>query len=155
MPPLLDVLRRDYPSLTFAVGKQFYWSPKSRTVHYNPNALSTDKGSWSLLHEISHAVLGHSNFSTDFELLSMERDAWQHAVKISNKYGLHIKDDHIQNCLDSYREWLYLRSTCPACTNAGLQIKNGIYRCINCNNLWSVSRSRFCRSYRINHLPVT
>lgn len=148
MHNLVDTLKNTYPDISFKEGERFYWSPKNQTVSYKKSALHTERGTWSLLHELSHGLLDHINFVTDFELLCMERDAWELARQLGKDCGFIIKEDHIQDCLDSYRQWLYLRSTCPHCTSAGLQSKDGRYRCINCNNIWRVSKSRMCRSYR-------
>lgn len=150
MDNLIPTLSKTYPDITFTEGSRFYWSPRNRSVVYKKSSLLHNRGLWSLLHELSHGLLDHSTFETDFELLCMERDAWEHARKISKDFGISLDDNHVQDCLDSYRQWLYLRSTCPNCTSAGLQIRSGSYRCINCNNTWSVSRSRMSRSYRRN-----
>lgn len=146
LEPLLDSLRADYPDLTFVEGDVFCWSPKNRQVHYKNSSETVCL--WSLLHEVGHAILGHSSYRSDFELLSLETAAWQQAETLALKYSLAIDPDHIQDCLDTYRDWLHRRSTCPACGNRCLQTNSQAYQCFNCACEWKVSASRFCRPYR-------
>jgi hypothetical protein len=140
---LVKVLAQDFPKLTFQEAKQEHWSPKKKTVFYSPN-----KPCFGLLHELAHAVLDHSDYQSDFELIKLESDAWGLAVKIGAKYGIKIEDDYIQNCLDTYRDWLHRRSACPSCGTHVLQSNSSNYHCFNCNTSWSVSSGRFVRSYR-------
>lgn len=154
MGSLLSQLKKDYPDLTFVPGDSFYWSPQKNKIHYRLIDESP-QSAWPLLHELGHAELGHRRYSTDFELLTLEIEAWEHAKKLAAKYGYQIEEDHIQDCLDTYRDWLYRRSTCPKCTMNCLQIETDTYRCYNCNNEWRVSASRKCRTYRkIQKAPI-
>ncbi len=146
---LLEELAIKNPTLNFTEGKDFYWSPKDQTVHYNKDKLVSTEGSWSLIHELAHGLLGHSTYKTDYELLSYEVEAWQKAVKIAEEHGVTIDVNHIEECLDSYRDWLYARSTCPTCKLNSLQISPDAYKCMNCLCKWTVSPSRFCRPYRL------
>lgn len=150
MEQLLRQVRTDNPDLLISEGDHFYWSPRKRQIVYSP---STQSGTpeVSLLHELAHAHLGHQTFTTDFNLLQMEVDAWAEAEKLGLKYKVRIDADYIEDCLDTYRDWLYLRSTCPRCTANGLQENSGQYRCFNCSQTWSVSSSRLCRPYRRSH----
>lgn len=148
MNSILDFVQTSFPNLRLVASDSFYWSPRKQVVHFQPSALSDTTGSWSLLHEVGHALLLHQTFSTDFELLQLEISAWEKAKELAAGADITIPEDHIQDCLDTYREWLYLRSTCPTCTSAGQQIGLDNYSCINCNTNWQVSRSRTCRSYR-------
>ena len=147
MKSLLKSLQKDYPQISFASAARFYWSPKDQVVYYDPNK-NDIAAQWALLHELCHGLLGHSNYKTDFELLQLEAAAWHKAKEVAKKYSVVIDEDHLQDCLDTYRDWLHARSTCPACTEHGLQRVNRVYTCINCANEWLVSSSRFCRPYR-------
>lgn len=148
MEQLLSKLAADFPSLTYAPGKQFCWSPETGEIFYNTTATGS-RAEWSLLHETGHALLAHKTYSGDFELLKLEICAWDKASDIAKSYGVIIDDEHIQDCLDSYRDWLYSRSICPTCSTKCLQQSNYTqYRCFNCHTVWGVSPSRFCRSYR-------
>ena len=150
MTKLLSILRTKYPGISFVPKDSFYWSPRTSTVFYVPEALEGANGQWSLLHELGHALLGHSNFKSDFGLLKLESEAWVKAQKEAKNHTITIDPDHIEDCLDSYRDWLYQRSTCPGCLSSSLQIEPRRYRCFNCNNIWNVSSSRTCRTYRKN-----
>lgn len=140
-------LQKDYPQFGFKKGGQDYWSPGSKTIIYNPEQ-SLIKLQYSLSHELAHALLNHKNYKSDFELLKMESEAWHKAAELSHRYGFTISDEHIQNCLDTYRDWLHRRSTCPTCGLHVLQVSPNKYRCFNCQTQWTVTDSRFVRAYR-------
>lgn len=141
---LISKITADYPQFTFKAGTQEHWSPKTKTITYEagPN------NHYGLLHELAHALLGHDNYHSDFELLKLETLAWQTAAKIGKKYGVNLDDDHIQNCLDTYRDWLHRRSKCPTCGMHVMQADPKTYKCFNCGASWNVSAGRFARSYR-------
>jgi hypothetical protein len=147
MTELIKQLQTEYPRLTFTAGKAFYWSPKTQTITYTARA-SSKVAVWSLLHELGHALLGHDSYTSDLELLLLEVAAWETASELAKRYNHQIDDDHIQDCLDTYRDWLHQRSTCPTCGNQSLQQDAEHYRCFNCRTTWKVTASRFCRPYR-------
>lgn len=140
---LIELLIRDYPNFTFKSGKQEHWSPKTKTIIFNPNSAC-----FGVLHELAHAILGHRTYHSDFELVRLEAEAWELAAKIGQKYSIIIDEDHIQNCLDTYRDWLHRRSACPSCGTHVLQQASDQYHCFNCNASWRVSSGRFVRAYR-------
>ena len=148
MQPVLKSLSSRFPDLTFTSGKQFCWSPESQEIFYKLDAAScTD--TWALLHETGHALLGHQNYRADFELLQMEIAAWNRARLLANELKINIDEDHIQDCLDTYRDWLYQRSLCPNCSTQCMQEADfQHYRCFNCHTVWRVSANRFARAYR-------
>lgn len=148
MKNLLDRLKADYPAISFIEGEAFFWSPKNQTVTYAQISTLPEVAKWSLLHEVSHGILGHTGYTSDFELVRLEVAAWQHASKLAKRYGIKIDPEHIQDCLDTYRDWLHRRSTCPTCGTVSLQADPKTYRCFNCKTTWRVSNSRFCRPYR-------
>ncbi|MCA1806468.1 MAG: ImmA/IrrE family metallo-endopeptidase [Actinobacteria bacterium] len=147
---LVDVLRKAYPSVAFAAADTFYWAPEKSTVFYNPQSAQAH-AHWSLLHELAHALLGHSDYASDLELLLMEMEAWEHAKILEQKHSSEdlIDDEHIQDCLDTYRDWLHARSSCPRCDQVGLQQDRVTYKCINCRQAWHISSARFKRPYRL------
>lgn len=148
MEKLLTKLRKQLPGVSFEAGTAFFWSPEYSRVTYKSG--SEEKYMWALLHEASHAILGHKNYQNDVELLMLEVSAWQQAKSLAAEYGIEISEDHIQDCLDTYRDWLHQRATCPRCSTVSLQITAREYRCHNCSAAWSVSASRFCRPYRLS-----
>lgn len=144
---LISSISADYPDLNFKVGRQEHWSPKTKTITYNPDG-PIQKLSFGLLHELAHYILEHNTYESDFELLKLESEAWRLAANLGKKYGVNIDDDHIQNCLDTYRDWLHRRSTCPKCSIHTLQKDSKHYQCYNCQSTWQVSSGRFVRPYR-------
>lgn len=119
------------------------WSPSDDSITY-PKSESIDVA-YGLIHEIAHAKLGHHTFQHDIELLKMERDAWNQASKIAQaKFSLKINADYIEDCLDSYRDWLYKRSLCPQCHLSGFQVNKHEYSCPHCQIDWKVPVSRLC-----------
>lgn len=147
MNKLLSVLKKDFPGLQFASSEAFCWSPKTNTVMYVDRG-QDEADSWALLHEVGHAVLDHHNYRSDLELISLESKAWAEARKLGEKYGFEIDPDHIEDCMDTYRDWLHQRSACPTCETRSLQQDARHYRCHNCSQVWTVTASRFCRPYR-------
>ena len=147
MPTLLKQISQDYPGLNFSAGSAFSWSPTNQTITYKAGAQKVR--TWSLLHELAHAILEHKTYQTDFELLLLEVAAWDRAQELASSYGIRIDDNHIQDCIDTYRDWLYQRSTCPLCSCTSLQQNSTTYKCFNCGTSWTVTASRFCRPYRL------
>lgn len=139
-------------NVTLLAGETFLWSPKDKTVVYSPLKLAEQTGQWSLLHEIAHATLGHHTYDSDFELLQLEVAAWKEAKQLASSLQIEVDDNYIEDCLDTYRDWLHQRSTCPTCGSVGLQHGPREYRCHNCLSVWHVSSSRFCRPYRMKQI---
>jgi hypothetical protein len=78
-------LSQDYPGFIFKAGKQEHWSPKTKTIIFNPN-----RPCFGVLHELAHAILDHSDYHGDFELLKLESDAWELAAKIGQSLTMNI-----------------------------------------------------------------
>jgi len=151
MKALLASLQQAYPALRFTPGKTFVWSPETQEVFYDDKqtTINDKRARWSLLHETGHALLEHKSYQADLELLKMEMAAWDKAKELASQFRLKINEDHIQDCLDTYRDWLYRRSICPTCTTKCLQQSDfKHYRCHNCHTTWRVTTSRFARPYR-------
>lgn len=147
MKKLVAKLQRDFPQFTFVTGDIAHWSPEKQEITYN----STNEAHavWTLLHELCHGILGHQRYSSDANLIQKEAAAWQQAQKLASQYGITIDIDHIEDCLDTYRDWLHKRSTCPECSSQGIQRTSELYSCFNCQTTWKVTESRFCRTYRL------
>jgi hypothetical protein len=135
---LLPKLTTDFPAIQFAAGDEFRFSPREKTVYY-----PTDNAPL-LLHELSHALLGHESYSRDIDLLRMERDAWEKARQLAPTYGVTIAEETVQDHLDSYRDWLHDRSTCPSCLATGRQTGTQSYHCDACGQDWRVNEARLC-----------
>jgi hypothetical protein len=150
MQKLLNDLKKTFPKLKFHGSDRFYWSPQTKEIFYNKKGKGkVDK--WSLLHETGHALLDHLDYDSDFMLVKLEVEAWEKAKTIAKEFKISIDPNHIQDCLDSYRDWLYRRSICPKCSTKSLQESDARhYRCFNCHMRWRVTDSRFVRTYRIS-----
>lgn len=144
--PLLKQLGKDFPDISFISGERFSWVPHKRTIVFGN--LTNEDSNWSLLHELGHATLGHKGYRLDIELLQLEVEAWERAVILSADYKVTIPWQHIEQCIDSYRDWLHARSTCPECRTVSFQPRPLQYTCHNCNTTWRVSKSRLCRIHR-------
>jgi len=142
---ILPQLKTDFPDITFIQGDSFFWTPSERKITYTSHQDVAEHGVWSLLHEVSHAQLGHKTYENDFELLKIEASAWQTAKKLGKKYAINIDLEHIQDCLDTYRDWLHKRASCPSCSVVSIQRNDGVYQCFNCLTTWKVPRSPLCR----------
>jgi len=141
-------IARDYPQFKFLPGAQELWSPRTNSITYNDSE-SPRELRYGLLHELAHALLGHTNYQSDFELLKMEAEAWRLAAKLGRSYKIKLDKNHIQDCLDTYRDWLHRRSQCPTCETRVLQTDPHTYKCFNCGTSWQVSARRFARPYRL------
>jgi hypothetical protein len=148
MVKLISLIKQRYPQLNFKKSNSYYWSPETNEIYYKDNA-DDDLAKWSLIHEVGHALLQHTSYDADFMLIRLEVDAWQKAQEISKDFGIRIDIDHIQDCLDTYRDWIFKRSICPKCTTKCFQQSDFChYQCFNCHTTWRVTPSRFCRTYR-------
>lgn len=145
---LIKTLQKQYPNISFVASDTYAWVPTTRTIHYNGK--NTDKS--QLLHELSHGILNHDTYSFDIELLTLEREAWDKAKDIAQHYGITLAEEDAENHLDSYREWLHARATCPACSATGFQTKKTLYSCPACHASWRVNEAKTCalRRYTIN-----
>lgn len=138
---LIAKLQIDYPRYHFANGQEFRWLPQEKAIFYDT---STNDPA-SLLHELAHALLGHDSYRRDVELIAMERAAWEYASQsLAPTYGIIVASDIIEDALDTYRDWLHARSTCPHCGATGVQVKERLYRCVTCFTQWRVNDARSC-----------
>ncbi len=143
---LLDQLKADFPELTFVADDDFKWSPQTKTVFFAANDAHFPA---RLLHEVAHAALEHSDYSRDIELIAIERDAWHYTQTVlAPKYQVTLTDDEVQDDMDTYRDWLHARSTCPTCSATGLQTDKKTYRCVACHQTWDVNEALVCNLRR-------
>jgi hypothetical protein len=146
---LLQRIGADYPDLKFIESAHFSWHAGRKHVSFKKASGSVKHNMWALLHELGHALLEHADYKHDIELLQLEVAAWEKARELASYYGLQIDEGYLQDCLDTYRDWLHLRATCPTCYSRALQASTSLYSCFNCGSSWQVSRSRLCRPYRL------
>lgn len=145
---LISQLKTEYPQYSFVKSTDFLWAPDKKTIFY----LEKDSDDYIyILHELSHALLRHVNYGHDITLIAMEREAWDKATELADSHGVKISDDIVQSSLDTYRDWLHARSTCPDCNATGLQSEKNTYKCLACGHKWRVNEARSCslRRYKI------
>src|SRR5439155_26599391 len=131
METFISTLQKQYPQFTFVAGSRASWSAQKQQITYTSE--SGETAIWSVLHELGHGLLGHASYESDLHLLQKEAAAWEKAAEIAHQaFGITIDNEHIQDCLDTYRDWLHKRSTCPACGDHGLQPTQSLYHCLNC-----------------------
>lgn len=145
---LLNQLKKDFPQITFVQGDFFAWSPGDKAVFYTSEDPKADE---LILHEVSHHLLEHTDYPKDVALLNMETTAWDKARNLAKDYRVPLLEETIQDHLDTYREWLHSRSTCPECTATGYQTGAKEYSCPACNSRWKVNEARLCglKRYKI------
>ncbi|MES2876360.1 MAG: hypothetical protein V4678_02715 [Patescibacteria group bacterium] len=146
---LLDTVSAEFTEVTFRAGDSFEWQPSESTIVYDPEDPHFEP---RLLHEIGHSLLKHRSYDRDIDLIAMERDAWQTArLDLAQRFGVNVPGDIIHHDMDSYRDWLHARSTCPHCSSNGIQIKKREYKCVTCLQTWRVNEARSCslRRYRL------
>ncbi len=149
---LVARLQADFPAIRFEKDEDFYWSPSASTVHFA--SVKTTEDSLTLLHEVAHATLGHSRFDRDLDLIRIEREAWDYVRDtLGPRYSLTASEDDIEDMLDTYREWLHARSTCPQCRLTGIQTASAAYHCIGCGANWRVNDARRCGLRRYSVAP--
>ncbi|PID31164.1 hypothetical protein CR983_02300 [Candidatus Saccharibacteria bacterium] len=150
MQSTITKLQRLLPGVAFARGADFAWNPEESRITYRPSGTVT-----SLLHEAGHARLHHASYRKDIELVMLERDAWEAARDIAHQLNTTLDDQEVEAHLDSYRDWLHARSTCPTCGANGLQAALNSYRCIECSTRWRVNEARTCalRRYSLTEQP--
>lgn len=146
---LITQLSADYPEISFQPSDGFRWSPDEHTIYIDQKMPHADA---FCLHELSHAILGHHEYNRDIELIKLERDAWNYAKQnLSLAYHVNISETVAEDNLDTYRNWLHARSTCPNCDATGLQFGRKQYKCLGCGHKWDVNEARVCALRRHSH----
>ena len=141
----LKQLQSDFAEISFVRDKANLWSPQTREIYYR-QPLSK----YSILHELGHALQGHTDYTLDIQLLKMEADAWRKAQQLATNYGLKIPAKYINDCMNTYKDWMLSRAKCPDCDLVGLQAANTLtYNCCNCSLSWSVPLETKCLVRRI------
>lgn len=140
---LIDKITDDYPEICVEIGEKCAWNPDSQTITYSP-----DDDTSTILHELGHALSGHSVYSLSIELLAMEREAWSRAREVAVSYDITLDENVVEQHLDTYRDWLHSRSLCPSCASTGIEANHNSFECPNCDNRWQVNDARQCQLRR-------
>ncbi len=123
-------IQNSYPNFVFRAGKKFAFRPPKTIIFED-----VPDGEALLLHELGHALLGHRDFKTEPERLKMEVAAWEKARELATEYAVEIDEELVQAELDTYRDWLHVKSRCPNCGLTRYQTPDGKYHCPRCENL--------------------
>lgn len=127
---LINRIKTDYPNFILKTGKRFAFR-YPRTITVGPSEPSEKL---LLLHELSHALLGHKSYSRDIDRVKMESEAWEKAKELASHYGVEVDENLIQDELDTYREWLHQKSRCPRCGLTRFQTPDSKYHCPRCES---------------------
>jgi hypothetical protein len=146
--PDLTTIAADFPGVKFEPHHQFYWSASKSTVFYNADELDNHAGMSHLLHELGHALCDHQVFTSGIGLVRLEAEAWDKAAELAKKYDTTISERLKDYCMNSYRDWLHLRSKCPECGAHGAETDQNKYKCFNCFTSWRVPCDQRKRNYR-------
>ena len=103
------------------------------------------------LHELGHALCKHKDYKVDVQRIKIESEAWERAKTVFLKYrdlafneDGSVRDeklasilpewdeDFVQDKLDTYREWLHIKSKCKKCGLTCFQTEDGKYHCPRC-----------------------
>lgn len=103
------------------------------------------------LHELGHALCKHKDYKVDVQRIKIESEAWERAKTVFLKYrdlafneDDSVRDeklasilpewdeDFVQDKLDTYREWLHIKSKCKKCGLTCFQTEDGKYHCPRC-----------------------
>lgn len=137
MPAISSLVKKlisSHPELSFEAADRAHWSAKNRTVYY---CSSEPHAEFIVLHETAHALLNHQQYYRDIDLLKIERAAWTHAATVlAPLYSMTIDPEFIEAQLDTYRDWLHAKSTCPACHSNGFEQHKLSYLCLHCGTTW-------------------
>lgn len=128
-----------YPEHRFLPAGYFAYDASEDVINYDPGQIDKTDGKLALLHEISHALLGHFHYRFDFELFAMEMDAWNMTKSLARKHKVKINHSYIEECMNSYDRWLTKRGTCPKCNEFNIQNQPNQFTCHRCQTAWKVS----------------
>ena len=139
------ILDTPHGTITLEAGAHFSWHYQTRVVTYD---VTDPHAQILLLHEVGHALLNHQDYDHDIHLLEMERAAWDKAQSFSPEFEIMIDKEMVEDALDTYRDWLHVRSLCPSCSSTGVQTATNVYTCLACHHTWRVNEARTCQLRR-------
>ena len=144
---LASQIAKEFPAFSFEDSDDFSWDPTTSIIYYDS---SDSQASQRLLHELAHGVLNHQSYERDIDLVALERDAWQYTkLTLGPNYDVTVSPDTIHDDMETYRDWMHIRSLCPKCESNGIETKKLQYTCVNCLHNWRVNDARLCALRRI------
>lgn len=124
----LTALKTDYPAFSFKPGKKFLFRPKKSIFYLETN----QNFQLLLLHELSHALLGHFSYNTSLERLQIERDAWAKTKELCKKHNVQFSSSQAENELDTYRDWVHQKTICRNCGLTCIELSSDLLFCPFC-----------------------
>ena len=137
----VERLVRDYPEVKFVKNtKRFSYRLKNGVPTVFLGGPQPNFGLLTL-HELGHALLKHKDYKVDVQRVKIECEAWEKAKTVYAKYREDAEmagtmpewdEDFVQEKLDTYRDWLHVKSRCKKCGLTGYQTEDGKYHCPRC-----------------------
>ena len=152
----------DFPEIKFVRGaRQFSYRLKNGVPTVFLGGTCHNFGLLTL-HELGHALCEHKDYSTDVLRIKIESAAWERAKTVLLEYydraydGVDSEDnltavqgkepcdvelarilpewdeEFVQEKLDTYRDWLHVKSRCKKCGLTRYQTEDGEYHCPRC-----------------------
>lgn len=128
----LKTLKSIYPDFSFKPGKKFFFRPKKSIFYIESN----DNFRLLLLHELSHALLGHFYFSKSIERLQIERDAWDKTRELCKIHNVPFDESFAETELNTYRDWLHQKTLCKTCGLSCLEVNSESLYCPFCQKYY-------------------
>ncbi len=142
----VKLLERDFPEV------RFRWRQKKfafRMQNGQPTVfLGQPQPYFALLalHELGHGLSRHYDYSTHIHRIKIECEAWERAKTVFLHYKKMAEDDKevseilpewnedfVQEKMDTYRDWLHVKSKCKKCSSTMYQTNDGKYHCPQCD----------------------
>ncbi|MBR3320251.1 hypothetical protein IKG20_03035 [Candidatus Saccharibacteria bacterium] len=131
----LESIKTAYPKFSFLPGRKFLFRPP-KTIYYLE---SNENFRFLLLHELSHAVLGHFTFEKSLERLQLERDAWEKTRELCKTYDVPFDESLAEEELDTYRDWVHKKTLCKTCGLTCLEVSPESLYCPFCQKFYKKS----------------
>ena len=101
------------------------------------------------VHEIETKLLNRvESIFSDRRLLHFSTGSKSECFFLNPNEITYVVEDFIEEHLDTYRDWLHARSSCPDCTATGYQTDASTYACPACSHTWRVNEARICQLRR-------
>lgn len=107
----LETIKSIHPEFTFRPGAKFLFRPP-KSIRYIE---SDNNFRLLLLHELSHALLGHFSYERSLERLQIERDAWSKTRELCSLHSVPFDEEFAENELNTYRDWVHQKTLCKHC----------------------------------------
>ena len=128
----LETLKKSYPDFSFKPGRKFLFRPKTSIFYLETN----ENFRLLLLHELSHALLGHFSFDRSLERLQIERDAWEKTRALCEELNVPFDNSLAEAELNTYRDWVHQKTLCKTCGLSCLEVSSESLYCPFCQKYY-------------------